>query len=806
RRVYLNANGLDPNRLAWREGDALPYHNADPSVQSNINKIIDTSEDVYNFFAGLSGGSYRSWDGADSPMNNLYASPSLRCPNAFWTGQAVSYCLDVVSDDLIGHEWAHGYTQATHGLVYQWQPGALNEAYSDIWGETIDLINGAGNDLPDTKRSVGACTRFTHVDGSDDSLRWLAFEDARGYGQAIRDLWNPNCFGNPGKVSDTRYTCNSTDNGGVHSNSGVPNHAYALLVDGGEYNGQTIRGIGLTRAANLYWRAQTVYQTRITDFADHADSLEQACTDLIGKPLFALDTADPAATVAPETISADDCAQLSAALAAVELRKPANQCRFPTMLSPNAPALCSNEGPIKPLLQQDWEAGLAQWTVGVRDVVSPTTFSTANWAVVTTLPLTHTGAAAFVADANIGDPLTNNQRGTLYLESPPFVLPAQALAPRLAFDHWYATEENQDGGNLKISVNGGAWHLIPKTAFTFNPYNLSVQTGDGSEAVFSGTNYTTFDQGSWGQSQLRLGDLARPGDEVRLRFELHLSPAGGVHGWYVDDVQAYYCQSCGNGRINEGESCDDGNRTAGDGCSPLCQLEDGWFCKAPVSANVSRPAAPSVCLNLSTAACSTPHVAIPDDDPTGVTDVITLSQSGASNSTWRVADLDLYIEASHTWLGDLSFDLTKVESGRQLRVLDRPGSLTPGAFGGRGDDLAALFDDESTLPAEQSCTDSRPALQGNFLTGNGQGIGLATFDQDLVDGRWALTVRDHARDELGRLDRWCLIPAVPQAGAAHLLQQLVDLRQRCNPMVEHRKVKHAGPGHRRHLLALSRRE
>ena len=50
-------------------------------------------------------------------------------------------------------------------------------------------------------------------------------------------MWVPTCPGDPGKVSDVEYACATDDGGGVHSNSGVPNHGYALLVDGGTYNG-----------------------------------------------------------------------------------------------------------------------------------------------------------------------------------------------------------------------------------------------------------------------------------------------------------------------------------------------------------------------------------------------------------------------------------------------------------------------------------------------------------------------------------------------------------------------------------------
>ena len=66
-------------------------------------------------------------------------------------------------------------------------------------------------------------------------------------------------------MSDAQYHCATTDGGGVHSNSGVPNHGYALLVDGGTYNSQTVTAIGLVKAAHIYWRAQSVYQVPTTE-------------------------------------------------------------------------------------------------------------------------------------------------------------------------------------------------------------------------------------------------------------------------------------------------------------------------------------------------------------------------------------------------------------------------------------------------------------------------------------------------------------------------------------------------------------
>jgi hypothetical protein len=62
---------------------------------------------------------------------------------------------------VVAHEWGHAYTQYTHDLIYQWQSGALNESYSDIWGETVDMLNGVGTDSPAPVRTVNACTTHT---------------------------------------------------------------------------------------------------------------------------------------------------------------------------------------------------------------------------------------------------------------------------------------------------------------------------------------------------------------------------------------------------------------------------------------------------------------------------------------------------------------------------------------------------------------------------------------------------------------------------------------------------------------------
>ena len=91
---------------------------------------------------------------------------------------------------------------------------------------------------------------------------------------AIRNMQNPNQFGHPGKVSDPQYHTSSSDHGGVHTNSGVPNHAFALMTDGGSYNNQTISAIGLTKASKVQYRALTSYLTSTSQFGDNFSGIK----------------------------------------------------------------------------------------------------------------------------------------------------------------------------------------------------------------------------------------------------------------------------------------------------------------------------------------------------------------------------------------------------------------------------------------------------------------------------------------------------------------------------------------------------
>ncbi len=290
-------------------------------------------------------------------------------------------------------------------------------------------------------------------------------------------MWAPTCLGDPGKVTDAEYHCLTTDGGGVHTNSGVPNHGYALLVDGGTFNGQTVSGLGLTKAAHIYWRAQSVYQTPTSKFGDHADALEASCTDLIGVNLDALSTGPTDPGPSGQSITAADCVEVSDMIAAVEFRTDPTQCNFQPLLQQNPPALCANQKNPPTFYDEDFEDGLAGWTLTNTGVFAG--WPGLNWAQDTTLPGGRSGSAAFAADPDAGncDGGAGDISGVMRMESPAIHLPnAEILKPRLTFEHYIASETGFDGGNLKISVNGGAYALVPASAFTFNAYNLTLVT------------------------------------------------------------------------------------------------------------------------------------------------------------------------------------------------------------------------------------------------------------------------------------------------------------------------------------------
>ena len=677
----------------WEEGDAFPG-----TLNTDQQNLVNSSGESYWFFENAF--NRDSYDGAGAKRITVNNDPRIDCPNANWNGATTNYCDGVTSDDVVAHEWGHAYTEYTSGLIYQYQSGALNESYSDVWGETTDLINGREDEGESftTKRTDGACestappaldmditapagvagpcfavaatgakpftttpvtaqvivatdaanptgptttdgcTAFTNAAGTftgkwayvdrgtcafvvkvanaeaagatgivignsnidppagftgdpdlygamvsqadgtkfktaggpvsvsvsaEDvstrqvSTRWLMGEKSEAFGGALRDMWTPTCHGDPGKVTDAEYKCDPllTDGGGVHSNSGVPNHAYALAVDGGAYNGQTVTGIGLDRAAAIWYRAGLSYLTPSSNFTDFANALETACTDLVGEPITKLSTAPNATPVAADPVTAATCTEIGKVITAVQLRTAVAKCGFQPLLAKNTPSLCGPGFATESLYTENFEDGLAGWTASQELAViggQPYGGFGAPWEATTSAPGSHPGGVAYGPAPDdgqcVGGPEDFSSRDSI--ASPSIQIPTGSLQNlRLSFDHYVATEGTVDGGNVKLSINGGAFTTVAAAAYIFNKPGKLLTLAQGNsnplqgQDAFSGTDGGEA-RGSWGTSQIDLTAAGvHPGDAVQLRYDIGRDGCGGNDGWYVDNISLTVCKA-----------------------------------------------------------------------------------------------------------------------------------------------------------------------------------------------------------------------------------------------------------------------
>ena len=535
----------NPNMfVVHKEGDTVPPPTLISPPTANLYHFAGQT---YNLFSSAFGRD--SYDGNGITMRSVYLVNEV-CPNAYWNGQATNYCPEIDSDDVVAHEWGHAYTQFTHDLVYAYQSGALNESYSDIWGEVVDLHNGFDGE-------GGANNTQPRPAGQ----RWQIGEDVQGLNQPaagiLRNMWNPPEYGNPDKVSSSIYHCDASDVGGVHSNSGVPNHAFAMLVDGKTFNDRTVTGIGFTKAIHIYYRAMTVYQTPSTNFPDHEQAVKQSCSDLTGQALSGFNAG--ALAVAGATITAADCQQVGIAMEAVEMSLPP-PCNFGPLLNPDTPALCDG---ATDFFREDWETGDDGWTRTSKGVFADWEDSSRplrDFKIRAELPGGRTGSAAFAPNPKIGDPgggsCTPGQEGNgdysgqYTIDSPEIVVPQDAENVQMAFDHYVATEVTYDGGQLEISKNGGAFQLVPQSNYKFNAPNTTFAAAppvgnntnpNAGEFSWNGTN-TGSQGGSWGTTIADLSAMVKAGDKIKVRFTFSQDGCNGTSiGWFIDNVRVFNC-------------------------------------------------------------------------------------------------------------------------------------------------------------------------------------------------------------------------------------------------------------------------
>ncbi len=167
--------------------------------------------------------------------------------------------------------------------------------------------------------------------------------------------------------------------------------------------------------------------------------------------------------------------------------------------------------------------------------------------------------------------------------------------------------------------------------------------------------------------------------------------------------------------------------------------------------NVCGPASPAPTFFFVTGAvvCSAPNLAIPDSGATS--DTISIPSGGP------LTDLNVYLDVSHTWVGDLAFSLQHVDTGTTAGILDRPG-VPASTFGCSGNNIDATLDDEGTDgDAETTCLAGDPTLSGSLVPGDPPSTSLlAAFDGENLSGDWLLSISDNAGGDTGTLNQWCL--------------------------------------------------
>ncbi len=435
--------------------------------------------DTYNFY--LSNHGRDSIDDAGMTLISI-VHYSSGYANAFWNGAQMVYGDAYgfpLADDVVGHELTHGVTEHESNLFYYYQAGAINESLSDVWGEFVDLTNGAGNDSP--------------------GVRWQIGEDISVLG-ALRNMQDPTLFSDPDMMMSTYYTTTATDNGGVHTNSGVNNKAAYLMTDGGTFNGRTVTGLGLTKVAKIYYEVQTNLLFSGADYADLYDALYQACLNLIG-------TAG---------ITAGDCAEVRDATDAVEMN-----LQPVAGFNTEAPVCSIGQSPTD-LFFDGLEGGTGNWTFGAISGMN-------RWGLDTPFgPFAHSGAHSLYADDYPA--ATSDSYAAMNVS---VVLPAGAY---LHFAHAYGFEDpNFDGGVLEYSTNGGGLWTDAGSLFDANGYDGALSSFNPlfPRSAFLGDSH------GYISSRLNLNALA--GQSARFRWRMGIDNSVYDWGWWVDDVHIYTC-------------------------------------------------------------------------------------------------------------------------------------------------------------------------------------------------------------------------------------------------------------------------
>ena len=228
-------------------------------IVSLANPVHRTTGDLLQYFNNFS----------DFFVNAFYAGGGMMVygvglpPGFTLGGQTWNQTSGAI--DIVGHELTHGVTEFTSNLIYRGESGALNEAFSDIMGTSIEFF-------------------FQPAGNGDLKADYAIGEDVVKPG-GLRSMENPGLFGDPDHYS--KRFLGTGDNGGVHINSGIANQAFYLAIQGGtnRTSGLSVQGVGAANREQIekvFYRGFTQLLPADATFAIARAATIQAARDLYG--------------------------------------------------------------------------------------------------------------------------------------------------------------------------------------------------------------------------------------------------------------------------------------------------------------------------------------------------------------------------------------------------------------------------------------------------------------------------------------------------------------------------------------------
>ena len=281
---------------AWNPDDPEEDTANALAILNNIGLTLNYFWEAFNrdSYDGKGGrvAAWRFWQGDFDDIDEGYANAfwasddeNSKTPGCFFFGYDDSGIRSETSLDTCAHELTHGITSWTADLQYEGESGALNESFSDL---------------------IAAACEFACQPRADDTSNpnpgeadWLFDEDS---GEVSRSYADPHLYDNPSRYKGTDWASTASpsddnDNGGVHSNSGIQNHFFYLLSEGGngfndglEY--EPFEGIGVEKAVQLAYRALTAYCGPRTDYGDITRCWMSAAADLVNDKVITAEDAE----------------------------------------------------------------------------------------------------------------------------------------------------------------------------------------------------------------------------------------------------------------------------------------------------------------------------------------------------------------------------------------------------------------------------------------------------------------------------------------------------------------------------------